>query len=135
MQATYAIWDLGLNSSYNFTVPFISPTHYRQTSYTTPTITAVDGWISVWQLTPLTYPPNVPPNSDILTLVSGGDDFTLRMPITPTKYTPQGVDNAEKGKVSSDNASTDFVAEPVRLPEIRPKLVSFTIVLPWLPAL
>nr|QAA77607.1 polyprotein [Saffold virus] len=117
MQATYAIWDLGLNSSYNFTVPFISPTHFRQTSYTSPTITSVDGWISVWQLTPLTYPANTPVHSDILTLVSGGDDFTLRMPITPTKYVPQGVDNAEKGKVSDDNASTDFVAEPVKLPE------------------
>lgn len=125
MQATYAIWDLGLNSSYNFTVPFISPTHYRQTSYTSPTITSVDGWISVWQLTPLTYPANTPPNSDILTLVSGGDDFTLRMPITPTKYVPQGVDNAEKGKVADDNASTDFVAEPVKLPENQTKVSFF----------
>nr|YP_001950224.1 capsid protein VP3 [Saffold virus 2] len=88
MQATYAIWDLGLNSSYNFTVPFISPTHYRQTSYTTPSITSVDGWLSIWQLTPLTYPANTPQSADILTLVSGGDDFTLRMPVTPSKYTP-----------------------------------------------
>lgn len=125
MQATYAIWDLGLNSSYNFTVPFISPTHFRQTSYTSPTITSVDGWISVWQLTPLTYPANTPVHSDILTLVSGGDDFTLRMPITPTKYVPQGVDNAEKGKVSDDNASTDFVAEPVRLPENQTQVAFF----------
>nr|WPV63285.1 MAG: polyprotein [Cardiovirus B] len=117
MQSTYAIWDLGLNSSYIFTVPFISPTHFRQTSYTSPSITAVDGWLTVWQLTPLTFPANVPPSSDILTLVSAGDDFTLRMPISPTKWIPQGVDNAEKGKVSDDNASVDFVAEPVRLPE------------------
>ncbi len=117
MQATYAIWDLGLNSSYNFTVPFISPTHYRQTSYTSPTITSVDGWLTVWQLTPLTYPANTPPNADILTLVSAGDDFTLRMPISPTKWIPQGVDNAEKGKVSDDTAAVDFVAVPVKLPE------------------
>lgn len=125
MQGTYAIWDLGLNSSYNFTVPFISPTHYRQTSYTSPTITAVDGWLTVWQLTPLTYPANTPPNADILTLVSAGDDFTLRMPISPTKWLPQGVDNAEKGKVSSDDASVDFVAEPVRFPDNQTKVGFF----------
>ncbi|AIB06813.1 polyprotein, partial [Genet fecal theilovirus] len=117
MQATYAIWDLGLNSSYNFTVPFISPTHYRQISYTTSTITTVDGWLTIWQLTPLTYPANTPPNSDILTLISAGSDFTLRMPISPTKWTLQGVDNAEKGTVADDDATVDFVAEPVKLPE------------------
>ncbi|QEA08637.1 polyprotein [Cardiovirus B] len=125
MQATYAIWDLGLNSSYNFTVPFISPTHYRQTSYTSPSITAVDGWLTVWQLTPLTYPANTPPNADILTLVSAGDDFTLRMPVSPTKWIPQGVDNAEKGKVSDDDASVDFVAEPVKFPDNQTKVSFF----------
>ena len=125
MQATYAIWDLGLNSSYNFTVPFISPTHYRQTSYTTPSITSVDGWLSIWQLTPLTYPANTPQSADILTLVSGGDDFTLRMPVTPSKYTPHGVDNAEKGKVANDNASADFVAVPIALPENQTKVAFF----------
>nr|1TME_3 Chain 3, THEILER'S MURINE ENCEPHALOMYELITIS VIRUS (SUBUNIT VP3) [Theiler's encephalomyelitis virus (STRAIN DA)] len=93
MQATYAIWDLGLNSSFVFTAPFISPTHYRQTSYTSATIASVDGWVTVWQLTPLTYPSGTPVNSDILTLVSAGDDFTLRMPISPTKWVPQGSDN------------------------------------------
>nr|ADO20363.1 polyprotein [Saffold virus] len=125
MQATYAIWDLGLNSSYNFTVPFISPTHYRQTSYTTPSITSVDGWLSIWQLTPLTYPANTPQSADILTLVSGGNDFTLRMPVTPSKYTPHGVDNAEKGKVADDNASADFVAVPIALPENQTKVAFF----------
>nr|AWK02687.1 polyprotein [Cardiovirus B] len=125
MQSTYAIWDLGLNSSYNFTVPFISPSHYRQTSYTSPSITAVDGWLTVWQLTPLTYPANTPPNADILTLVSAGDDFTLRMPISPTKWLPQGVDNAEKGQVSNDDASVDFVAEPVRLPDNQTRVSFF----------
>ncbi|ACD67870.1 polyprotein [Rat theilovirus 1] len=125
MQATYAIWDLGLNSSYNFTVPFISPTHYRQTSYTSTSITSVDGWLTVWQLTPLTYPANTPPNADILTLVSAGDDFTLRMPISPTKWNPQGVDNAEKGKVSNDDATVDFVAEPVKFPDNQTKVSFF----------
>ncbi|CAA39496.1 unnamed protein product [Theiler's murine encephalomyeltits virus GDVII] len=125
MQATYAIWDLGLNSSFNFTAPFISPTHYRQTSYTSPTITSVDGWVTVWQLTPLTYPSGTPTHSDILTLVSAGDDFTLRMPISPTKWVPQGIDNAEKGKVSNDDASVDFVAEPVKLPENQTRVAFF----------
>ncbi|ATY47698.1 polyprotein [cardiovirus F1] len=117
MQGTYAIWDLGLNSSYNFTVPFISPTHFRLTTYDAPSIVNVDGWLTVWQLTPLTFPVGCPPTADIITMLSAGSDFTLKMPVSPVPFMPQGVDNAEKGEVSQDDASTDFVAEPVYLPE------------------
>nr|WDR17742.1 polyprotein [Vole cardiovirus] len=125
MQGTYAIWDLGLNSTFNFTVPFISPTHYRLTGYQTSTITTVDGWLTIWQLTPLTYPPGAPTSADIITMLSAGSDFTLKHPISPTPWRPQGVDNAEKGKVSDDDATVDFVAEPVPLPENQTKLDFF----------
>ncbi len=117
MQSTYTIWDLGLNSSYNFTVPFISPTHFRLTTHNTPNIVNVDGWVTIWQLTPLTFPSNTPSTADIITMLSAGSDFTLKMPISPVPFSPQGVDNAEKGEVSQDDAAVDFVAEPVFLPE------------------
>ena len=47
------------------------------------------------------------------------------MPVTPSKYTPHGVDNAEKGKVANDNASADFVAVPIALPENQTKVAFF----------
>nr|NP_740404.1 protein 1C [Encephalomyocarditis virus] len=89
MQATYAIWDLGLNSSYSFTVPFISPTHFRMVGTDQVNITNADGWVTVWQLTPLTYPPGCPTSAKILTMVSAGKDFSLKMPISPAPWSPQ----------------------------------------------
>nr|WDW25838.1 MAG: polyprotein [Canine picornavirus] len=125
MQGTYAVWDLGLNSTFNFTVPFISPSHYRLTNYAASTITTVDGWLTIWQLTPLTYPPGAPTVADIITMASAGSDFSFKHPISPTPWQPQGVDNAEKGEVSNDSAKVDFVAEPIPLPENQTKVAFF----------
>nr|UZH32602.1 polyprotein [Encephalomyocarditis virus] len=125
MQSTYAIWDLGLNSSYVFTVPFISPTHFRMVGYENATITNVDGWLTIWQLTPLTFPPGCPNTGKILTMVSAGKDFTVKMPISPAPWSPHGVDNIEKGVVETTDASADFVAQPVYLPENQTKISFF----------
>lgn len=117
MQGTYAIWDIGLNSSWQFTVPFISPTHYRLTSYSNPTITSVDGWLTVWQLTGITVPAGAPPQCDILTLLGAGEDFSFKIPVQA--YLPlveQGTDNAEKGVVENETAASDFVAHPLSSP-------------------
>nr|WPV63283.1 MAG: polyprotein [Cardiovirus A] len=125
MQATYAIWDLGLNSTYTFTVPYISPTHFRMVGVDLANITNVDGWVTIWQLTPLTNPANCPTTAKILTLVSAGKDFTLKMPISPAPWSPQGIDNAEKGVVESQDAAADFVAQPVYLPENQTRVQFF----------
>nr|ABE77395.1 polyprotein [Encephalomyocarditis virus] len=125
MQATYAIWDLGLNSSYSFTVPFISPTHFRMVGTDQVNITNADGWVTVWQLTPLTYPPGCPTSAKILTMVSAGKDFSLKMPISPAPWSPQGVENAEKGVTENADATADFVAQPVYLPENQTKVAFF----------
>lgn len=117
MQGTYAIWDLGLNSTWQFTVPFISPTHYRLTSYSTPSLTSVDGWLTVWQLTGITVPAGAPPQCDVLTLLGAGEDFSLKIPIQAyLPLTEQGTDNAEKGVVEDETAESDFVAHPISTP-------------------
>nr|AGU38152.1 polyprotein [Encephalomyocarditis virus] len=125
MQATYAIWDLGLNSTYSFTVPFISPSHFRMVGTDQVNITNVDGWVTVWQLTPLTYPPGCPNTAKILTMVSAGKDFTVKMPISPAPWSPQGIENAEKGVTENTDATADFVAQPVYLPENQTKVNFF----------
>ncbi|ATY47696.1 polyprotein [cardiovirus E1] len=125
MQATYVVWDLGLNSTYKFVVPFISPTHYRLTTYSDPSIVNVDGWVTVWQLTPLTYPPGSPTSAAIITMASAGDDFTFKLPITPKFFLPQGIDNAETGAMENTDATADFVAEPLPLPQNQTKIKFF----------
>nr|UYI58729.1 polyprotein [Rattus argentiventer mosavirus]UYI58730.1 polyprotein [Rattus argentiventer mosavirus]UYI58731.1 polyprotein [Rattus argentiventer mosavirus]UYI58732.1 polyprotein [Rattus argentiventer mosavirus] len=104
MQGTYAIWDLGLQSSYTFTIPFISVSDYRVTVSSTTSTVSVDGWFTVFQYTALTYPAGTPQRSDVLVFASAGEDFSYRNIAT---IATQGLDNAEEGDV----VSTDIIGE------------------------
>lgn len=108
MQGTYCIWDIGLNSSWVFTVPFISVSDWRFTQQGSANTLNADGWLTVWQLTPLTFPPGNPPNAYIVVYGAAGADFSFRNPIFTQWLEPQGTDNAEKGEVSTDTAVQDY---------------------------
>lgn len=107
MQGTYAIWDVGLNSTWVFTVPFISVSDWRFTQQSSANSLNSDGWVTVWQLTPLTYPPGNPTTARILVTAAAGDDFSFRNPIFTGTVVSQGVDNAEKGEVATQDGSDD----------------------------
>nr|WDW25843.1 MAG: polyprotein [Canine picornavirus] len=107
MQGTYAIWDIGLNSTWVFTVPFISVSDWRFTLQSSANALNADGWVTVWQLTPLTFPPGNPTTAKILVMASAGEDFSFRNPIFSGTVVSQGVDNAEKGEVAKQDASDD----------------------------
>ncbi|AFJ04552.1 capsid protein VP1, partial [cosavirus A18] len=100
---------LGLQSTFNFVVPFISASDFRFNSVSTSSALNSDGWISIWLLNPLTYPPNTPPTQQIVMMLSGGSDFTYRLPISPNVV--QGIgsegphDNMECGIVDDKDAS------------------------------
>nr|NP_740363.1 VP3 [Equine rhinitis B virus 1] len=82
MQGTYSIWDLGLNSSFKFVVPYISASAYRFTHEDDqPSALNAVGWLQIYQLTNLTFPPNVPTRADVLVFFSAGSDFCLRFPV------------------------------------------------------
>nr|UKG18745.1 polyprotein [Marmot mosavirus] len=98
MQATFSIWDLGLQSSFQFVVPFISVSDFRYTNSAGTSTLSVDGWLTVWQYTALTYPANTPERSDIVVMVSAGADFCFR---NPCDLAAQGLDTAEKGEQES----------------------------------
>lgn len=108
MQGTYCIWDIGLNSTWVFTVPFISVSDWRFTQQGSANTLNADGWLTIWQLTPLTFPPGNPPTADIICYGSAGDDFSFRNPIFTQWVAPQGTDNAEKGEVADQDATSDF---------------------------
>lgn len=108
MMGTYSIWDLGLQSTFNFVVPFISASDFRYNSVATSSALNSDGWLSIWLLNPLTYPPNTPPTQQIVMMLSGGSDFTYRLPISPNVIQGPGDgphDNMECGIVEDKDAS------------------------------
>nr|AQM40272.1 polyprotein [Human cosavirus] len=111
MQGTYAIWDLGLQSSFHFVTPFISAVDFRINAVSASSAVNSDGWVTVWLLNPLTYPPNTPPTQRIVALLSAGDDFSYRLPISPAWAQgpePSSVephDNLEKGESATHDAS------------------------------
>nr|QAA77575.1 polyprotein [Human cosavirus] len=119
MMGTYAIWDLGLQSTFNFVVPFISASDFRFNSSSVSNALNSDGWISVWLMNPLTYPPSTPPTQQILMLLSAGSDFSYRLPISPGfAEGPVGehpMDNAECGIVDDKDAGM-FSGHSVGLP-------------------
>nr|UYI58734.1 polyprotein [Mupivirus A] len=108
MQGTYCIWDIGLNSTWVFAVPFISVSDWRYSHQGSANSLNADGWLTVWQLTPLTFPPGNPPNASIVVYGSAGDDFSFRNPIFIEWMEPQGTDNAEKGETADADASVDY---------------------------
>lgn len=110
MQSTYAIWDIGLNSTFRFTIPFISASEWRLTYAGTASILSADGWFTIFQYTPLTYPVGTPPQADVLLLASAGEDFSVRIPMTP--FLSQSTDNAETGDPQIPNVDTDFTSKP-----------------------
>ncbi|AFJ04541.1 capsid protein VP1, partial [cosavirus A11] len=99
---------LGLQSTFNFVVPFISASDFRYNTVSVSTALNSDGWFTVWLLNPLTYPPNSPPTQQIVVMLSAGADFTYRLPITPQLAQGDGQgphDNMECGEVSDHDAS------------------------------
>nr|UMO75563.1 MAG: polyprotein [Coypu aphthovirus] len=96
MLGTYALWDLGLNSSLNFTVPYIAPSDFRMALLGENTTINYGGIVSMFQLTTLTMPANTATTGNIIVMVSAGSDFCYRNLTDP--YTLQGeTENQETG--------------------------------------
>nr|QEP29105.1 polyprotein [Senecavirus A] len=112
MQCTYSIWDIGLNSSWTFVIPYISPSDYRETRAITNSVYSADGWFSLHKLTKITLPPDCPQSPCILFFASAGEDYTLRLPVDCNpSYVFHSTDNAETGVIEAGNTDTDFSGE------------------------
>nr|QZX63194.1 polyprotein [Bopivirus sp.] len=127
MLGTNLVWDIGLNSTIDFTIPFISATDYRYThSLGSATAVDVDGWLQVYQLTPITYPSGAPTTATVLIAFSAGDDFCLRYPVDFISTVTSQDDtedkavtrNAESGNTVSVDASDMINAEPTPQPNV-----------------
>ncbi|ABO69373.1 polyprotein [rhinovirus A64] len=76
MLGTHVVWDVGLQSTISMIVPWVSASHYRNT---TPDTFSQAGYITGWYQTSLVTPPSTPQTARMLCFVSGCKDFCLRM--------------------------------------------------------
>nr|UBI50723.1 polyprotein [rhinovirus A24] len=76
MLGTHVVWDVGLQSTISMVVPWVSASHFRNT---TPDKYSLAGYITCWYQTNLVVPPNTPTTAKMLCFVSGCKDFCLRM--------------------------------------------------------
>ncbi len=111
MLGTYAIWDVGLNSTFRMVIPYVSLSEFRlcYSKVTSPLDAA--GWFSVFQYTQLTFPAGVPNSANVLVTACGGTDFELRLPYTPMVNEDTG--NAETGLPDIPSPGTDFLSSDV----------------------
>nr|UVH30897.1 polyprotein [Bovine picornavirus] len=102
MLATHAIWDIGLQSSFSFIIPWISATQYRFSNQS-GNVYSYSGYITFFYQTALVTPPSTPQSSNILVMASACDDFEFRV-ATDNAYF-QGLGD-KLGKIISDSVET-----------------------------
>lgn len=79
MLGTHMVWDLGLQSSVTFIVPWISQTQYRFPN-TTANIYSYSGYVTVWYQTSIVVPPGAPSTCGVTVLCGACEDFQVRLP-------------------------------------------------------
>lgn len=115
----YAIFDTGLNSAFEFVVPYISPYDFRLCNGVGEDDLSSGGYVTIWQLTTLACPPGSPPTANFLVFASAGQDFEFRLPTAPVvAFQGEGpVAPAETGHTPEHDAS-DSNENPNPIPHI-----------------
>lgn len=102
MLGTHTVWDVGLQSSINFVIPWISQTAYRF-GHMPGSVLSYRGYITLFYQTHVVVPPGAPGTCQIVVLASAAKDFVCRCPTDSAYY--QGIGD-ELGKVISGHIST-----------------------------
>ncbi|AVM87448.1 polyprotein [rafivirus B1] len=119
MQGVYTIWDVGLNSTLKFTVPYISSIPWRPTQ---SGVTLSTGFVTVWVYNELMGPSNVTNTAMIVPFVGASESYQLRLPVLPTysyiNPTPQEDVNVESTQSDTlTNMETGMADEGATAPE------------------
>nr|UMO75556.1 MAG: polyprotein P1 [Hedgehog dicipivirus 3] len=98
MLGTYQIYDIGLNSTFIFPIPYICNTSWRRTTGyatgSTPYNRLYDplaraGVVSVWVYSTFQTPaPNNATTVSFIPFISSGKDFSFRLPVAPPVFVP-----------------------------------------------
>lgn len=102
MLATHVVWDIGLQSSVNFVIPWISQTVYRY-GHTEGNVLSYRGYITLFYQTHIVVPPDAQNTCQIVVLASAAKDFVCRLPTDSAYY--QGIED-EIGKVINGAITT-----------------------------
>ncbi|AIF74261.1 polyprotein [diresapivirus B1] len=123
MLGTTFVWDIGLQSTAHFVVPYMSTTQYRYVN-DADSVLGQNGYLTIFYQTALVYPPGNPSESHIVVTLSAGDDFRLRMPFTSNVF--QG--EVEDGVPALDAIETGVANTNVEgTVQLRPGVPEFSI--------
>lgn len=114
MLGTHVIWDIGLQSSVVFSVPFISTVQSRYVGVESSTLSYC-GYITIWTQTTLVHPAGVPTTSPIVCLAAASNNFTFKLPIDNAYF--QGLGDAI---VSQVNQMVSTIGGNLQLPPTTP---------------
>ncbi|ATY47703.1 polyprotein [parabovirus A3] len=116
MLGTHMVWDLGLQSSVTFIVPWISQTQYRYPN-TGANIYSYSGFVSVWYQTSIVVPPGAPSTCGVTMLCGACEDFQVRLPTDNAYF--QGIGDT-LGKVVEHtlNTALQTTEQPATKPAI-----------------
>nr|AIF74260.1 polyprotein [Bat picornavirus] len=79
MLGTHLIWDIGLQSTVKFTVPYISTSQFRYNAIDT-NVLSLDGFISMFYQTAIVVPPGAPTTCQLICKMSAASNFCFRIP-------------------------------------------------------
>lgn len=79
MLGTHLIWDIGLQSTAKFTVPYISTSQFRYNAIDS-NILSLDGFVSMFYQTTIVVPPGAPSTCQLICKMSAADNFCFRIP-------------------------------------------------------
>nr|AAT01787.1 polyprotein [Foot-and-mouth disease virus SAT 1] len=86
----HAEWDTGLNSTFTFTVPYVSGADFAYTHADEPEQASVQGWVGVYQITDTHEK-----DGALIVTVSAGPDLEFRLPISPSRQTTSAGEGAD----------------------------------------
>nr|AWK02685.1 polyprotein [Apodemus agrarius picornavirus] len=116
MLGTHMVWDLGLQSSVTFVVPWISQTQYRFPN-TGANVYSYAGYVTVWYQTSIVVPPGAPATCGITLMAGACEDFQVRLPTDNAYF--QGIGDTI-GKVIEHELQTAL--QPTQVPASKPSI-------------
>nr|AXF38656.1 MAG: polyprotein [Avocet picornavirus B] len=76
MLSTHVIWDVGLQSTLTFPIPYVSAGPYRYANKT-GSILSYDGFVTMFYQTSVVFAPNAGTSAKFLATLAAGSDFSL----------------------------------------------------------
>nr|ULR75178.1 polyprotein [Civet picornavirus] len=120
MLSTHTIWDIGLQSTCSFTIPFISTSQYRYNMIDN-NVLSLDGFVVCFYQTAIVVPPGAPSTCQLVCKLSAAKNFCFRIPTDDAYY--QGIgDDIQKVTQDSINHALQSVTLPAVTDGVPPGL-------------